>query len=120
MRLHLFLVLAPAKELLRLLDAENPVSSLRAMAATGILAQIFPDGTQLERLEPAAEQIDVLRRVDRAHDAAQLANRFELFGRANDHPGQEIVVATQILGRRVHHVVDARGQRRDGTSMRWP
>src|SRR6202041_2080577 len=39
------------KELLRLLEAENPVPSLRAMAATGILAEIVPDGARLDRLE---------------------------------------------------------------------
>ncbi|HWE06158.1 MAG TPA: CCA tRNA nucleotidyltransferase [Rhizomicrobium sp.] len=39
------------KEVLRLLEAENPVPSLRAMAATGILAEIVPDGARLDRLE---------------------------------------------------------------------
>ena len=39
------------KELLRLLEAENPVPSLRAMAATGILAEIVPGGARLDRLE---------------------------------------------------------------------
>ncbi len=39
------------KEMLRLLEAENPMPSLRAMAATGILAEIFPDAVLLQRLE---------------------------------------------------------------------
>jgi poly(A) polymerase len=39
------------KEMLRLLEAENPVPSLRAMAATGILAELFPDGTRLDLAE---------------------------------------------------------------------
>jgi poly(A) polymerase len=48
------------KELLRLLEAENPVPSLRAMAATGILAEIVPDGARLDRLER-------LTAIDMAH-----------------------------------------------------
>jgi len=39
------------KEMLRLLEAENPMPSLRAMAATGILAELFPDAVNLQRLE---------------------------------------------------------------------
>ena len=39
------------KEMLRLLEAENPMPSLRAMAATGIIAEIFPDAVLLQRLE---------------------------------------------------------------------
>ena len=39
------------KEMLRLLEAENPMPSLRAMAATGILAEILPGVLVLPRLE---------------------------------------------------------------------
>lgn len=39
------------KEILKLLEAENPMPSLRAMAATGILVEIFPAAVQLQRLE---------------------------------------------------------------------
>ena len=39
------------KEMLRLLEAENPVPTLRVMAATGILAEIFPRPLNLARLE---------------------------------------------------------------------
>jgi len=39
------------KEMLRLLEAENPMPSLRAMAATGILAEILPGAVLLQRLE---------------------------------------------------------------------
>jgi len=39
------------KEMLRLLEAENPMPSMRAMAATGIIAEIFPDAVLLQRLE---------------------------------------------------------------------
>jgi len=39
------------KEMLRFLEAENPVPALRVMAATGILAEIFPRPLNLARLE---------------------------------------------------------------------
>ena len=39
------------KEMLRLLEAENPVPSLRAMAATSILSEVFPGALNLARLE---------------------------------------------------------------------
>jgi poly(A) polymerase len=39
------------KEMLRLLEAENPVPALRVMAATGILAEVFPRPLNLARLE---------------------------------------------------------------------
>ena len=48
------------KELLRLLEAENPLPSLRAMAATGILAEIIPNAPRLDRL-------DRLTAIDAAH-----------------------------------------------------
>ena len=45
------------------------------------------------------------------HDAAQIADGDEFFGRAQQHAGQQIVVASQILGGRVEHKIDPR---RDG------
>src|SRR5262249_26527987 len=39
------------KEMLRLLEAGNPMPSLRAMAATGILAEVLPGAPLLARLE---------------------------------------------------------------------
>ena len=39
------------KEMLRLLEAEDPMPSLRAMAATGILGEILPGALNLPRLE---------------------------------------------------------------------
>ncbi|MCP5411587.1 MAG: CCA tRNA nucleotidyltransferase [Alphaproteobacteria bacterium] len=44
-----------AKELLRLMEAGNPVPVLRVMAATGILSQLLPGALQLPRLERLAE-----------------------------------------------------------------
>lgn len=43
------------KELLRLLDADNPVPVLRTMAATGILSEILPGVLNLPRLENLVE-----------------------------------------------------------------
>ncbi len=40
-----------AKEILRLLEAQNPVPSLRLMAASGVLSQILPYALQMPRLE---------------------------------------------------------------------
>ncbi len=39
------------KEMLRLLEAPDPMPSLRAMAATGILGEVLPDALNLPRLE---------------------------------------------------------------------
>ena len=72
---------------------------------------VVPLHPQLERLQAALQQIDIVRRIDRAHDAAELADRFELFRRADDDAGQQIVVPGQVLGGRVQHVVDAGGDR---------
>ena len=68
---------------------------------------VVPLHPQLERLEAAQQQVDVVRRVDRAHDAAELADRLQLLLAADDHAGQQVVVAGQVLGGRVQHVVDA-------------
>jgi poly(A) polymerase len=43
------------KELLRLLEAENPMPALRAMERVSILAEIVPAGLQLERLARLVE-----------------------------------------------------------------
>jgi poly(A) polymerase len=43
-----------AKEMLRLLEAENPAPVLRTMAAAGILAEIFPLTVNIARLERIA------------------------------------------------------------------
>jgi poly(A) polymerase len=44
-----------AKELLRLLEAANPIPVLRVMAATGILSLLLPGALQLSRLEKLAQ-----------------------------------------------------------------
>ncbi len=49
-----------AKELLRLLEADNPAPVLRVMAATGILSELLPGALQLPRLERLT-QLDVAR-----------------------------------------------------------
>ena len=68
---------------------------------------VVPLHPQLERLQAAAQQVAILRAVDGAHDAAQLADRLQLFRRADDHAGQQVVVAGEVLGGRVQHVIDA-------------
>jgi poly(A) polymerase len=40
-----------AKELLRLLECQNPIPSLRLMAASGVLSELLPYALQLPRLE---------------------------------------------------------------------
>jgi poly(A) polymerase len=44
-----------AKEMLRLLEAENPAAVLRPMAASGILAQVLPGEANVARLESLAK-----------------------------------------------------------------
>ena len=44
-----------AKEMLRLLEAENPAAVLRPMAAAGILAQVLPGEANVARLESLAK-----------------------------------------------------------------
>lgn len=43
------------KEMLRLIEAEDPASALRLMAASGILAEILPGALNISRLEKLAE-----------------------------------------------------------------
>lgn len=44
-----------AKELLKLVSAENPMPSLRQMAASGILGAVLPEAVNMERLNGLAE-----------------------------------------------------------------
>ena len=44
-----------AKEMLRLLEAENPAPVLRLMAASGILAEVLPGEANVARLESLAK-----------------------------------------------------------------
>ena len=44
-----------AKELLKLISAENPMPALRQMAASGILGAVLPEAVNLERLNGLAE-----------------------------------------------------------------
>jgi poly(A) polymerase len=54
------------KELLRLLEATNPMPALRAMARASILAEILPGGLQLER---AARLVEIETASGRTPDA---------------------------------------------------
>lgn len=78
-----------SKEVLRLLEAENPVPVLRLMASSGILAEILPGNLLIPRLERLA-QVDannfftpdpILRLASLLPDAASVnavADRFQL------------------------------------------
>ncbi len=77
----------------------------------GLAVFVVPLHAQFERFQAALQQIDIVRRVDGAHDAAQLADRLQLFGAADHHAGQQVVVAAEVLRGRVQHVIDARGER---------
>ena len=72
---------------------------------------VVPLHPQFERLQAAQQQVAILRAVDRAHDAAEIADRFELLLRTDHDAGQQIVVPGQVLRHRVEHVVDARRDR---------
>ena len=43
---------------------------------------VVPLHPQFERFQAALQQIKIVRAVDRAHDAAQLADRLQLFRRS--------------------------------------
>jgi len=54
-----------------------------------------------------------VRPADHAHHAAELADGLQLLGGADDGPGQQVVVAAEVLGAGVEHVVHAPLQRPD-------
>ena len=84
------------KELLRLLEAEDPLPSLRAMADAGILAEILPAGAGLARLERLVSidadnffESDAVLRLgalltSMASDVAATAERLRLSNRDRD------------------------------------
>src|SRR5215471_7736363 len=64
---------------------------------------------ELKRFETATEQVAVLRAVHGAHDAAELADGLKFLFGANHDAGQKVVVAREVLGDGMEHVVDAGG-----------
>jgi poly(A) polymerase len=89
------------KEILRLLEAENPMPSLRAMAAAGILAEVLPGALRMERLERlVAIDADnffgpdpVLRLAAMLPDAETAVRVAERFRLSNAHTARLIDVA---------------------------
>ncbi len=125
------------KELLRLLEAENPVPSLRAMAATGILGEIVPSGARLDRLERLTA-IDmasffapdaVLRLAallpDDSTVAKGLADRLRLSNenreRTEDLAGASEKLVPYLSVREVHRLLYRLGAQRfrDRVLLRW-
>ena len=58
---------------------------------------VVPLHPQLEGLQAAQQQVDVVRRVDHAHDAAELADRLDLLLRADDHAGSRSLWPARYL-----------------------
>jgi poly(A) polymerase len=74
------------QELLRLLEAQNVVTSLKLMQATGVLAYIFPWPVSIERLqrllERAPEADAILRLAALVRAAERDASKVDAFARA--------------------------------------
>jgi poly(A) polymerase len=124
------------KEMLRLLEAESPMPSLRAMAATGILAEILPGALQLGRLERlVAIDTDsffspdpVLRLAALFPDAgtvAMVAERFRLSNantaRLTDIVGAQEKIVSYLSIKEVRRLLYGLGlaRFRDRVFLRW-
>ena len=126
-----------AQEMLRLLEAENPLPVLRVMAASGILAEIFPgtlDITRLDRLcaidaanffapDPVLRLAALLGNDEKA--AAALADRFKLSNkdraRIEDLTGAKEKIVSYLTPREVRKFVYRLGSERfrDRLFLRW-
>ena len=126
-----------AQEMLRLLEAENPLPVLRVMAASGILAEILPGALDMARLERLCA-IDaanfftpdpVLRLAallgNDAKSAASAADRFKLSnkdrGRIEDLAGAKEKIVSYLSIREVRKLLYRldRERFRDRTFLRW-
>jgi poly(A) polymerase len=125
-----------SKEFLRLLEAENPVSMLRTMAATGILAEILPGTLDVARLErlcaidaanffapDAILRLAALLGAD--GDAAAIADRFKLSNRDRERLEDLATAKEKIVSylsiREVRKLLYRLGRERfkDRTFLRW-
>src|SRR5262249_30737655 len=68
---------------------------------------------ELEGLEAALQQVDVVGRINRAHDAAEFADRFELFFAADDDASEQVVVTAEVLCGGVQDIIDTVFERLD-------
>jgi poly(A) polymerase len=125
------------KELLKLLDAENPAPVLRIMAASGILAEIFPGEVNLPRLERLVEidranffAADALLRLcpmlpDDASFADAVADRLKLSNadreRLLDLAGAKEKIVSYLSIREVRKLLYRIGPQRfkDRARLRW-
>ncbi len=126
-----------AKEMLRLLEAENPVPVLRLMAASGILAEVLPGTPNIARLERLAEidaanffPPDVLLRLaallehdkvlaDRVADRWKLSN--EARGRLEDLAGASEKIVSYLSIREARKLLYQLGVRpfKDRVFLKW-
>jgi poly(A) polymerase len=125
------------KEVMRLLDAENPAPVLRTMAATDILSEILPGTVNLQRLEKLIEidrasffPADPLLRLaamlpsDRVA-AEAVADRLKLSNadreRLTDLAGAEEKIVSYLSIREVRKLLYALGSQRfrDRVRLRW-
>jgi poly(A) polymerase len=122
------------KEMLKLLEAENPVGVLRAMAASGILSEIFPGALNIARLERlAAIETDnfftpdpLLRLAALLSDGAStLADRWKLSNtdreRLEDVVGAGEKIVSYLSIREVRKLLYRLGAQRfkDRVCLRW-
>lgn len=125
------------KEMLRLLEAENPMPALRVMAAAGILSEVLPGELHLARLErlvaietDAFFEPDPLLRLAALLPAdvkrvAQLAERWKLSGaqraRLEDIAGAREKIVSYLSVKEMRKLVYRLGLPlfRDLTFLRW-
>ena len=126
-----------AKEMLRLLEAENPAPVLRPMAASGILAEVLPGEADVARLESLAKidaaspfAPDALLRLAALlpHDktlAGQVAGRWKLPNEARarlaDIAGADEKIAPDLSGREARKLLYRLGVRpfKDRVLLKW-
>ena len=124
------------KEMLRLLEAENPIPALRLMASSGILAELLPGNVLVARLERLA-QIDlnnfftpdpILRLAALLPDAQAVrttADRFKLSNadrtRLEDIVGAKDKIVSYLSIREVRKLLYRLGAHafKDRASLRW-
>ena len=125
------------KEMLKLLDADNPMPVLRLMAASGILSEVLPGELHLERLErlvaietdafftpDAPLRLAALLPADVAR-VAQLAERWKLSGtqraRLEDIAGAREKIVSYLSQRELRKLLYRLGVKlfRDLAFLRW-
>ena len=73
----------------------------------GLRIAVLPLDAECERLEAADQEIGGERVDDRAHDPLQPAHRVHELARAEHGAREQVVVAAEVLRRRVHDQIDA-------------